>query len=215
MVVVQDEDLETATCKLRDSGFIPSAPNRNPAPEIMARLPDPQAVLQQVNEGYERLDHSCKTFNFPSHLLQSFEQVLLIPRSFASLPDLGETTECNTKKPSAAHTSAPYDMYDNILYPQCRTLLESLVRAAVDEERNSGFTSWAASIKAWISMMVGYLGLENDILDDCLDEQVATWYSTHFGRIHESKYGPFDRRISKRLGSGKELPVDMSGRPIS
>jgi hypothetical protein len=63
-------------------------------------------------------------------------------------------------------------------------------------------------------MMVGYLGLGNDILDDCLDEQVTTWYSTHFGRLHESKYGPFDRRISKRLGSGKELPVDMSGRPV-
>lgn len=46
MVVVQDEDLELATHKLTDSGFIPSSPNRNPAPELMAELPDPQAVLQ-------------------------------------------------------------------------------------------------------------------------------------------------------------------------
>lgn len=64
-------------------------------------------------------------------------------------------------------------------------------------------------------MMVGYLGLENDVLDDCSDEKVLTWYSTHFGRLYESKYGPFERRISKRLGSGKELPVDMSGRDVS
>ncbi|OJD20410.1 hypothetical protein ACJ73_08254 [Blastomyces percursus] len=214
MVVVQDKDLEKATCKLLDSGFIPSSPNRNPAPEIMADLPDPQAVLRQINEGYERVDRSCKTFNCPSHLLESFQQILLIPSSFASLPDFSATTELNATKQAAALTNAQYDTYGNILYPHQRTLLESLVRAAVVEEANAGFTSWAASMKAWVSMMVGYLGLENDILDDCLDEQVVTWYSTHFGRIHESEYGPFDRRISKRLGSGKELPVDMSGRPV-
>ncbi|KAG5292056.1 hypothetical protein I7I48_04040 [Histoplasma ohiense] len=34
--------------KLEDSGFIPSSPNRNPAPEIMAGLPDPQAVPRQI-----------------------------------------------------------------------------------------------------------------------------------------------------------------------
>ncbi|KMP05806.1 hypothetical protein CIRG_05487 [Coccidioides immitis RMSCC 2394] len=181
MVVVQDEDLEKATRKLNDSGFIPSSPNRNPAPEIMAELPDPQAVLRQINEGYRRLDRSCKTFSCPNHLLESFEQILLIPSSFASLPEL------NATKQSAALTNAQYDTYGNILYPQQQTLLESFIRAALDEATNAGFTSWAASIRAWVSMMVGYLGLENDILDDCLDEHVATWYSTHFGRIHESK----------------------------
>ncbi|KAK2803381.1 hypothetical protein FQN50_007040 [Emmonsiellopsis sp. PD_5] len=202
MVVVQDEDLEMATHKLGNSGFIPSSPNRNPAPEIMAELPDPQAVLRKINKGYERLDHSCKTFNCPSHLTGSFRQVLLIPASFARLPDFNLKT-------------AQYDVYGNIFYPHQRTLLESCIRAAIDEKNNTGFTTWASSIEAWISMMVGYLGLENDVLDDCLDEQVVTWYSTRFGRIHESKHGPFDRRVSKRLGSGKELSVDMSGRPLS
>lgn len=212
MVVVQDGDLGTATCKLGGSGFVPSSPNRNPAPEIMAQLPDPRAVLRQISEGYERVDHFCKSFNCPGHLSESFQQILLIPSSFAGLSRSSATMDLDTTKPSAV--LAKYDAYDNILYPQQRTLLESLVRAAVDEENNSGFTDWAASIKAWISMMVGYLGLGNDILDDCVDEQVTTWYSTHFGRLHESKYGPFDRRISKRVGSGKELPVDMSGRPV-
>ncbi|KAG5304829.1 hypothetical protein I7I50_05047 [Histoplasma capsulatum G186AR] len=48
IVVVQDKDFEKATRKLEDSGFIPSSPNRNPAPEIMAGLLDPQAVLRQI-----------------------------------------------------------------------------------------------------------------------------------------------------------------------
>lgn len=56
--------------------------------------------------------------------------------------------------------------------------------------------------------MVGYVGLGDDVLDDCLDEQVSVWCSAHFGLIYECKQGPFDRRISKHLGSGKELPVD-------
>ncbi|PGH23736.1 hypothetical protein AJ80_02165 [Polytolypa hystricis UAMH7299] len=204
-IVVGDEDLEAATRKLSDSGSILSSPNRSAAPEIMAELPDPEATLREINEGFVRLDSSCKTFNYPSHLLESFQKVLLIPNSFANLPGFSATAELNA-------TNAQYDKYHgNILYPHQRTLLESLVRAAVDEESHAGFTAWAAEMAAWVSMMVGYLGLENDILDDCLDEQVAAWYSTHFGRIHESKYGPWDRRISKGLGSGKELPVDMSG----
>lgn len=49
----------------------------------------------------------------------------------------------------------------------------------------------------------------DDLLDDCLDEQVSVWCSAHFGLIYECKQGPFDRRISKHLGSGKELPIDL------
>jgi hypothetical protein len=60
----------------------------------------------------------------------------------------------------------------------------------------------------------GYLEVNNDILDDCADERAVEWYSTHFGRIHEDQYGEWDLRVSKRLGSGKEMPVDMRGNPI-
>lgn len=212
--MVQDEDLERATRKLVESGFTPSAPNRNPAPEILADHPDPQAILREVNEGYERLDSICKTFDYSSHSVEGFQQALLNPDSFANLSiPVDATIEVDTT--SATLTEVHYTKYNNILYPHPRTLLESLVRAAIDEGTSAGFTSWAASIEAWIPMMVGYLGLENDILDDCSDEKVLAWYSTHFGRLYESKYGPFDRRISKRLGSGKELPVDMSGHDIS
>lgn len=214
MIVVQDEDIEKASCKLVESGFMPSVTNRNPAPEILADHPDPRAVLRQVNEGYERVDSICKTFNCSMHLTGGFQQVLLIPGSFANLYiAVDATAEVDTT--SATLPELYYTKYNNILYPQPRKLLESFVRTAIDEETSAGFTSWAASIEAWISMMVGYLGLRNDVLDDCMDEKVLKWYSTHFGRLYESKYGPFDRRISKRLGSGKELPVDMSNRDIS
>ena len=33
-------------------------------------------------------------------------------------------------------------------------------------------------VKAWIAMMVSYLEVNNDILDNCADEQAKEWYST-------------------------------------
>ena len=64
-------------------------------------------------------------------------------------------------------------------------------------------------------MMQGYLEVNNDILDNCADEWAVEWYSMHFGRIHEAQYGGWDLQVSKCLDSGKEMPVDMRGNPIS
>jgi hypothetical protein len=36
----------------------------------------------------------------------------------------------------------------------------------------------------------------------------------NFGRKREAEVGPFDRRIIKRLGSKREMPVDMRGNRI-
>ena len=63
-------------------------------------------------------------------------------------------------------------------------------------------------------MMVGYLDIGNDILDTCEDQPAVEWFSAQFGRGHEATFGPFDRRITKRLGSGKEMPVDMRGHSL-
>jgi hypothetical protein len=63
-------------------------------------------------------------------------------------------------------------------------------------------------------MMVGYLDVNNDILDLCENHRAVEWESVHFGRVREARYGPWDRRITKRLGSGKEMPVDMRGNPV-
>lgn len=63
-------------------------------------------------------------------------------------------------------------------------------------------------------MMVGYLDVNHNILDMCEDEQAVEWFSAHFGRKREAVSGPMDRRITKRLGSGKEMSVDMRGHPV-
>jgi hypothetical protein len=63
-------------------------------------------------------------------------------------------------------------------------------------------------------MMTAYLEVDNDILDSCSNERAVKWFSVTYGRIHEEKFGPLDRRVSKRLGSGREMPVDMRGNPL-
>lgn len=92
--------------------------------------------------------------------------------------------------------------------------MESFVKAAIDEETEPGFSAWRESLISWVSLIRGYLEVNNDILDDCPDKQAVEWFSNHFGRIHEAKFGPMDLRVSKRLGSGKEMPVDIRGNPL-
>ena len=55
--------------------------------------------------------------------------------------------------------------------------------------------------------MVSYLEINNDILDGCLDERVEEWFGVKYGRVHDHKFGPFDGRVTKRLGSGKEISL--------
>lgn len=62
--------------------------------------------------------------------------------------------------------------------------------------------------------LMTYLEVDNGILDHCQDEQAVEQYSHNFGRIHETNLGPIDRRVSKRLSSGKEMPIDMRGNCI-
>lgn len=64
--------------------------------------------------------------------------------------------------------------------------------------------------------MVSYLKVNNDIFDDWdfVDDRAKDWYNREFGRAREEKYGPWDRRISKRIGSNKEIPVDARGNPL-
>lgn len=46
------------------------------------------------------------------------------------------------------------------------------MRAVIDEEldEDAGFSMWTETLRAWISMMVGYLEINNDAVDDCLDK---------------------------------------------
>ncbi|KAJ5820659.1 uncharacterized protein N7525_009943 [Penicillium rubens] len=61
-------------------------------------------------------------------------------------------------------------------------------------------------------MIRGYLEVNNDILNNYTDKQVVKY--THFSRIREDQYSEWDLQVSKRLGSGKEMLVDIRGNPI-
>lgn len=213
MFVVRDEHYQTAIQKLKDSGFPQAPPDRRAAPEIMESLPDPQAVLDEINKGYERLDRYCMSFQFPPHLPFSGDQIFLIPNSFAhlQLDNLGMTSNPLSQRAQPKQ----YEVYGNLFYPLEAVLVESFVKGVIHDIEEVGYSSWQLLLNAWISMMRGYLEVNNDILDNCADERAVEWYSTHFGRIHEAQYGGWDLRVSKRLGSGKEMPVDMRRNPIS
>ncbi|OQE07835.1 hypothetical protein PENVUL_c012G07424 [Penicillium vulpinum] len=188
MVVVRDDDYTDAIERLESAGFDRSVPNRAPPPEIIEGYPNPQQVLEEINAGYKRLDRSCAVFNYPQgDPAEKGLQVYLIPNSFA---------------------------YGSLYYPLEQALVESFVKAAIDEETDAGFSAWGESLRSWVSLITGYLEVNNDILDMCLDKQAVDWYSHNFGRIREANFGPIDRRISKRLDSGKEMPIDMRGNPL-
>lgn len=210
MIVVHDNDFTAAVEKLESAGFSRSAPDRRPPPEIMENHPNPEQMMEEINAGYKCLDQSCAVFNYPpGDPADIGVQMYLCPSFFARL-----SLEGIARQSTDTATPTQFESYGNLWYPLEQALVESFVKAVIDEEKETGFSAWAASLTSWVSLMVGYLEVENDALDYCLDEQAVDWYSKNFGRIHESKFGPMDRRISKRLGSGKELPIDMRGNPI-
>ncbi|KAI9737347.1 MAG: hypothetical protein M1834_009501 [Cirrosporium novae-zelandiae] len=220
IIVVRNEDYESSIQKLHNSGFLETAPCRSPPPEILETLPDPQAVLDEINRNYKKLDQSTTTFNYPDYY-ENKEQLILIPNSFAHLPIEPVTivsSETKIVTSISLFGESPiinqYDVYDNLSYPHENILVYSFMKAALDDENNTAITLWGEELRAWISMMVGYLDINNACVDGCLDENVVEWFSIHFGRKHEATFGPMNRRITKRLGSGREIMVDMRGDPI-
>jgi hypothetical protein len=167
-------------------------------------------MLEEINAGYKRLDQSCAVFDYPQgDPTEKGMQLYLFPNSFAhlSLEDIPRPSN----EIGYTATTKQFDIYGNIHYPLEWALVESFVKAAIDEERDAGYSAWDESLRSWVSLMSGYLEVDNDVLDHCLDKQAVEWYSANFGRIREANFGPIDRRISKRIGSGRELPIDMRG----
>jgi hypothetical protein len=213
MVVVQDDDYTDAIERLESAGFNRSVPNRAPPPEIMEDHPNPQQMLEEINVGYKRVDRYCAVFDYPhGDPAEKGLQVYLFPNSFAHLFQEyipSPSTEIRDTTPTTR-----FKTYGNLHYPLEQALVESFVKAAIDEETDTGFSAWGESLRSWVSLMTGYLEVDNDVLDHCPDKQAVEWYSSNFGRIHEANFGPIDRRVSKRPGSGKEMPIDMRGNPI-
>ncbi|KAL4927478.1 uncharacterized protein BDV17DRAFT_292478 [Aspergillus undulatus] len=175
MIVVREQDYQLASQELQRSEFPSTLPNRSPPKEILESLPDLHAVLDAMNSGYKRLDESTLTFDYPLRLTERDEQVVLIPSSFPHI-------EMHNLPSSQRFQSRDYDKYENLVFLSERLLLESLVRTAMDAEEwdDDGFliiTSLGEMLRSWISQMVGYLGLQTDILNGCSDERVVSWYS--------------------------------------
>jgi hypothetical protein len=210
MVAVRDEDYELACQKLKDWAFYEIIPDRSIPPEILATLSDPDQAVEEVEREYQRLDNSTVTFEYPTnHHLAGSLQLTVAPNSFANLPIPDVTGDV---KQDLFSTSG-YDVYGNICEPLEEALVESFVKGVIDDEddENAEFSAWGETLSTWVAMISGYLEVNNDILDRCPDERAVNWFSVQYGRIHEEKFGPWDRRVSKRLGSGREIPVDMRG----
>ncbi|KAJ5801552.1 uncharacterized protein N7518_003620 [Penicillium psychrosexuale] len=205
MIAVHDKDYQTACQKLQQSEFHKTVPDRRPAPELLARLPDPDKVMRKVNKKYERLDKSTTIFDYPAnHHLAGGLKLIVVPNSFANLPIQDAASDVPTKK---------YEVYRNIFHPLEEALIESMAKGVLidEDDQNAPTSIWGDTLSTWIAMMVSYLEINNDILDSCPDKRAVQWFSGRYGRIHEEEFGPWDRRISKRLGSGREIPVDMRG----
>jgi hypothetical protein len=159
--------------------------------------------MASINADDAPLNRVAKVFDYPE---PQQEQVFLIPNSFACLPLYLDNVDSSHE--SEFHT------YGNIKHPLERALMESLVKCALLED-DPTVTNWGNSLMVSIWTMIRYLDIENDILDQCMNATAVEWFSEHFGRKHDAKYGPKDFRISKRLGSGREMPIDSRGRPLS
>lgn len=160
--------------------------------------------MNEINEGYRRLDQATTTFDFPKGSLTK-GQLTILPNSFVHLPPVNDI-----------RYSKEFVTYDNLWYPCERALVSSFVQATIDDEDINKFSGWVDTLRSWIAYMVNYLEVNNDIFDDWdfVDNRAKEWYSTEFGKAREEKYGPWDRRISKRIGSTKEMPVDARGNPL-
>jgi hypothetical protein len=196
MLVVRDEDYQIASAKLINSGFIRAPPDRTPRPEVLGRLRDPQGAVDGINAEYRLLDHASATFNYPVSSSQT-EQVYLLANSFAHLP--ADDITGDFRSILRGSIGRNNDIYGNLLYPLEHSLIESLVAAAIDDDDddNTGISLWGELLRSWISMIVGYLDANNDILDQCPDKRRVEWFSVNFGRKREAEVGPFDRRITK------------------
>jgi len=203
MIVVSDEHYQPSIRKLVQAKFHKALPTRGPPPELEAMVPHIKEAREELNVGYRNLDQSTTWFNYPAPY-NCTDQVVLMPSSYTHL----------SASTFRTLTIYEYDVYGNLFYPLERTLLESFIKVILRDGDGTTTSLWGNSLTASIAHMVGYLEVNNDAVDECPDKEVVEWFSHHFGRKHELKFGPLDRRISKRFGSGREMPVDMRGHPV-
>lgn len=213
MLVVSDSDYKPAIAKLHLAGFRATLPRRDPAPEVLQMLPDPAKMLRELHAEYAQLDRATTVFDYPVRYRRSTVQMVLMPASYAHLSAFPALISVATEPTTSLN--GQYDVYKNVYYPLEHLLLESFIKVIVSDGDAPRMTQWVEDLNVWVGTICGYLDVENDAFDDCPDDAVREWFSEHWGRKREARFGPWDRRISKRLGSGKEMSHDMRRRPIA
>lgn len=210
MLVVSDADYDMSVEKLRLAGFWATLPRRDPAPEILQRLLDPAKTLRELHAQYAKLDRVTTTFDYPVRYNHADVQLVLIPASYAHLSESAALRPQTAT--SATSLKQQFDVCGNLYYPLEYILLESFIRVILDDGDATGINQWWETLNVWVGTICGYMDVEND---DCPDDAVREWFSQHWGRKREAKFGPMDRRVSKRLGSGREMPYDVRHRPVA
>lgn len=182
MLVIDDEDLDAATQKLKQNGFR-EAPWSYGSRDDPTLYTDPKMkqIHRLMAQEYSNLDKHSLRFQFPTDK-QAKARVVLLPSSYAHI----------------STTSIPKDRFiheDNFFYPDAPLLLESFVRTIVKEPEMS---QWTSNLEMWaITYLYGDLMLDDGVLDSCDDEEVKAWFNENIQR----EEGGMDRiTCTKRLG---------------
>lgn len=191
MLVIEDKQLNTAAENFRQEGFR-EAPWSYGSRDDPVSYTDPkvQQSHRRLAQQYSNLDEHSVRFRFPTED-QAKARVILLPSSYAHIAVTPETQHRFINRPQ----DGPILDQDNILYPDAALLLESFVRTLVKEPRMGG---WVSSLRMWaITHLYGDLGLGDDVLDSCDDEEAKAWFNQRIRRYS----GGIDRATcTKRLG---------------
>lgn len=214
MLVVSDADYDACLSKLDEAGFRKTRPARDPAPEVLRMLPDPDRVIREINLEFAALDRATTTLEYPEPVKRRGVQLVLMPASYTWLSASPALNPVKSSIPTQSALS-DYDVFENIRYPHERVLLESFIHVILAEKKPMEVNEWMETLGSWVGTIHAFLDVENDALDACPDVAVREYFSEKWGRGREAKYGPLDRRITKRLGSGREFAFDMRGCPLA
>ncbi|KAL4992334.1 hypothetical protein BDW68DRAFT_184375 [Aspergillus falconensis] len=129
IVAVLGDDLHRCYQNAWEHRIPPKFPNHGPLFEIIENYPNPQQILEEINAGYKRLDQSYAVFDYLyGDPAEKSLQVYISPHSFI-------------RETALAKQSI---IYSNLHYPLEQALVESFVKAVIDEETDTGFSAWCA-----------------------------------------------------------------------
>ncbi|KAJ5669409.1 hypothetical protein N7462_010479 [Penicillium macrosclerotiorum] len=189
MIAIRDEDYDIANQKLKAAGYATATPDRRRVFDLMNEDPTPVEVVRRFNADNERIDLLSTMFTYPAEDPSIGAKLVLIQNSFACLPLHGSPSTPTPANPGPSVDTEKYDTHGTIIYPLEQVLLESFVRAAIDEEFEMGNSTWLVLLKTWITIMIRHLPVDKTILDDCADHTIPDWYRGQFGRMFDANGG--------------------------